>query len=200
MKKVFSALIALLIAFGACAFAEPATSGEPLEEGQMYFHGYRNTLTGYYIGVPAEWTLVGLDSTSDNLKQAYEVMGRTEVTELLAQLNENNDILFCVGGEGEQLALTYGLSDGVISDELIDQLDSFKAILSASYTGIEFKEDSGAYAINEFSEILYIGAKYKGHDISQYFIPMGAQVFVFTFTDVESDIENAVLGTFHIPS
>jgi len=198
MKKLFAFLIAVMMMVSACAFAETSSPAEPLREGEMYFHGYINPDVGYYVGVPAEWALIGLNSTPDNLDQAYEVMGFTEVTGLLGQLNSENNILFSIASTGEQMALAYGLSDGITVDRLAEEIDAFKAMLQASYTGIEFKEDSGLVSINDLTQVLYIGAKYKSHDVSQYFMPAGSNVYIFTFTDVEKEIERAVVSTFRI--
>ena len=198
MKKLLSALMAVLILVSACAFAETASPAEPLKEGEMYFHGYKNVQTGYYVGVPAEWALIGINSTADNISQAEEIMGYTEVQALLKELSAENDLLLAVAPTGEQMAVTYGLSDGVTSETLIGEIDNFKKMLSAAYTGIEFKEESGAYSVNDLTQILYIGAKYKSHDISQYLMPLGSHIFVFTFTDVDTEIEKAVLSTFGI--
>ncbi|MBQ2433277.1 MAG: hypothetical protein II266_02515, partial [Clostridia bacterium] len=173
---------------------------EPLEEGTMYFRGYINSAVGYYAGVPAEWALIGRFSTPENLSQAYEIMGFTEVTALTESISEENDILFAVSSAGEQMAITYGQSDGVTVDRLADELDAFKAMLQSSYIGIEFKEDSGLVSINDLMQAMYIGAKYKSHDVSQYFIPAGSNVYVFTFTDVEKTIEHAVISAFRVDS
>ena len=85
MKKIFSILFVLMFVLSACAFAETASPAEPLKEGEMYFHGYKNSNTGYYVGVPAEWALIGMDSTGANLDHAYEVMGYSEVNVLFAR-------------------------------------------------------------------------------------------------------------------
>lgn len=198
MKKFLALVIAVILGLSACAFAEPATIEEPLPEGAFYVHGYKNAATGYYVAVPAEWALIGLNSIPDNLEQAYEIMGFTEVRALLDQLNSENDILFCISSEGEQMVLTYGLSEGVTCDRLSEDIDDFKAMLSAAYTGIEFKEDSGLVTIAELTQVMYIGAKYRGHDVSQYFLPVGGHIFVFTFTDVEKDMEHSVISTFNL--
>ena len=166
----------------------------------MYFRGYINSAVGYYAGVPAEWALIGRFSTPENLSQAYEIMGFTEVTALTESISEENDILFAVSSAGEQMAITYGQSDGVTVDRLADELDAFKAMLQSSYIGIEFKEDSGLVSINDLMQAMYIGAKYKSHDVSQYFIPAGSNVYVFTFTDVEKTIEHAVISAFRVDS
>ncbi len=200
MKKILAALIAVLMMVSACAFAETASPEEPLQEGEMYFHGYINNVVGYYAGVPAEWALIGRHSTPDNLTQAYEVMGYTEVTALLESLTDENDVLFTIASTGEQMVLTYGQSDGITVDRLAEEIDAFKAMLGSSYTGIEFKEDSGLVSINDLMQAMYIGAKYKSHDVSQYFIPAGSNVYVFTFTDVEKSIEHAVISAFRVDS
>ena len=196
MKKFLAAIIAVMMTVSACAFAETASPAEPLKEGEMYFHGYINNAVGYYVGVPAEWALIGLNSTYENLTQAYEIMGYSDVNALVEKLTEENNILFSVASTGEQMVLTYGLSDGITVDRLAEETDAFKAMLESAYTGIEFKEDSGLVANNELTQILYIGAKYKSHNISQYFMPAGANIYVFTFTDVEKDIEHAVISSF----
>ncbi|MBQ4157479.1 MAG: hypothetical protein IJD86_05000 [Clostridia bacterium] len=198
MKRFFSILFVLMFLLSACAFAETASPAEPLKEGEMYFHGYKNSNTGYYVGVPAEWALIGMDSTGANLDHAYEVMGYSEVKALTEQLSKENDILFTVSSSGDQMVLTYGLSDGITTDRLAEDIDDFKAMLAKSCTGIEFKEDCGLITVNELTQVMYIGAKYKSHDVSQYFLAAGSNVYVFTFTDVEKDIEQAVLSTFSI--
>lgn len=198
MKKILAFLIAILMMVSACAFAETASPAEPLQEGEMYFHGYINPDIGYYVGVPAEWALIGLNSTPDNLTQAREIMGHTDVTALLENLNKENNILFSIASTGEQMVLTYGLSDGITADRLSEEIGAFKAMLQAAYTGIEFKEDSGLFSVNDLTQVLYIGAKYKSHDVSQYFLPAGSTIFIFTFTDVEKDIEKAVISSFRM--
>ncbi|MBR3928392.1 MAG: hypothetical protein IKJ65_05235 [Clostridia bacterium] len=201
MKKFLALLIAVMLMAGACAYAETATSEEPLAEGEMYFHGYINPAVGYYVGVPAEWALIGLNSTPQNLTEAYDIMGYTEVTALHESLNAaDNNILFSIAATGEQMVLTYGPSDGITVDRLAEEIDAFKAMLQSSFTGIEFKEDSGLVSINDLTQIMYIGAKYKSHDVSQYFMPAGSNMYVFTFTDVEKDIAEAVISTFRVDS
>ena len=198
MKKLIAFILSIVLIFCTCAFAETATTEEPLPEGSFYVHGYKNALTGYYVAVPAEWALIGRYSTADNLSQAYEIMGYSDVSALLNQLSEENDILFCTASTGEQMVLTYGLSDGITCDRLVENMDGFKAMLQAAYMGIEFKEDSGAVTFNELMQVMYIGAKYKGHDVSQYFLPAGDHIYVFTFTDVEKTMEQNVISTFNI--
>lgn len=198
MKKFLAALIAVIMMVSACAFAETASPAEPLKEGEMYFHGYIDNVVGYYVGVPAEWALIGRYSTPDNLTQAYEIMGFTEVTALLESLSDENDVLFSIAPTGEQMVITYGQSDGITVDRLAEEIGAFKAMLQASYTGIEFKEDSGLVSINDLMQVMYIGAKYKTHDVSQYFMPAGSSIYVFTFTDVEENIEHAVISAFRI--
>ena len=200
MKRFLAALIAVMMMVSACALAETASPAEPLEEGTMCFRGYINSAVGHYGGVAAEWALIGRFSTPESLSQAYEIMGFTEVTALTESISEENDILFAVSSAGEQMAITYGQSDGVTVDRLADELDAFKAMLQSSYIGIEFKEDSGLVSISDLMQAMYIGAKYKSHDVSQYFIPAGSNVYVFTFTDVEKTIEHAVISAFRVDS
>lgn len=198
MKKVLSFIIALMMITAACAFAETASPAEPLEEGEIYVHGYASSATGYYVAVPAEWALIGRDSHPENLSQAYDIMGYASVNDLVKQLSDENDVLFAVSADGKQMALTYGSSDGITCDRLVEEIDAFKAMLQATYPGIEFKEDSGTVTINELTQVMYIGAKYKSHDVSQYFFPMGSYIYVFTFTDVGTELEKTVLSTFTI--
>ncbi len=198
MKKFLAALIAVLMLAGACAFAETASPAEPLKEGEMYFHGYINKAVGYYIGTPVEWALIGLYATPDNLTQAYEVMGYSDAAALYESLTTENDILFATASTGEQMVLTYGQSDGITVDRLADEIGAFKAMVQDAYTGIEFKEDSGIVSLNELTQVFYIGTKYKSQDVSQYFLPAGSNVYVFTFTNVEKDIEKAVISSFRI--
>lgn len=198
MKKILAAVIAVMMLVTSCAFAETASPAEPLKEGEMYFHGYINNAVGYYVGTPAEWALIGLNATQDNLTQAYEVMGFSDVSALLDSLTEENNILFAVSATGEQMVLTYGQSDGITVDRLAEEIGAFKAMLQAAYTGIEFKEDSGIVSINELTQVFYIGTKYKSQDVSQYFVPAGSNVYVFTFTNVEKDVEKAVVSSFRV--
>ncbi len=74
MKKIIAFIMLIACLFSAYACAEDATPVEPLPEGSFYVHGYKNTLTGYYVAVPAEWALIGRDSVQGNLDQAYEIM------------------------------------------------------------------------------------------------------------------------------
>ena len=198
MKKFLSALLAVLILVSACAFAETASPEEPLEEGSILMRGYLDRTSLYYVSIPAEWAPIGIHSTQENIAQANEILGESEVQALLKELSPENNLLLCVSPTGEQLVITYGLSDGVTSDTLISQVDDFKKMLSAAYVGIEFKDDCGSYSINDYIQVLYIGAKYKGHAISQYFYPAGSNMYVFTFTDTESNIINAVLSQFRL--
>lgn len=200
MKKLVSLLLILAsVLLPVSAFAETAaTANEPLEDGQMYFHGYISEAAKYYVGVPAEWALVGASSYPEHLEQAYDILGYTEVKELHSQLNAENDILFAFSAKGEQMVLVYGESDGVTSDTLIDEMDALKRMLSAEYIGIEFESDSGKYTVNELIDILYIGAKYYGNTLYQYYMPVGANIYVFTFVNVEKQIAQAVVSTFNM--
>lgn len=200
MKK----LLSLLLIFAAVllpvsAFAETAaTSAEALEEGQMLFHGYISEAAKYYVGVPAEWALVGASSYPEHLQQAYDIMDINEVKALHAQLSAENDILFAFSEKGEQMVLVYGDSDGVTSDTMIEEVESLKRMLSAQYIGIVFDNDCGRHTVNELAEILYIGAKYNGNTIYQYYMPVGEHIYVFTFVNVEKSIAQAVVSTFNM--
>ena len=201
MRKFFAVLLALCVCLSSlCALAESnATPAEPqLSEGEILMHGYKSENAGYYVGVPAEWALVGASSLAAHLEQAYEIAGYSEVKSLHASLSAENDILFAFSASGEQMILTYGLSEGVDSDKLIDEMDSFKRILASQYTGITFTDDCGAYNYKEIYNVLYIGAKYNGNKISQYFLPGGDSIYVFTFCNVEKSIEEVVISNFNL--
>ena len=94
------------------------------------------------------------------------------------------------------MVLNYGPSDGVTSDTLIDEMDDLKRILASEYVGIVFDEESGSYTLKELIEILYIGAKYNGNEIAQYYMPVDKNIYVFTFVNVDEVYRQAVLSTF----
>lgn len=199
MKKLFCAILALILAMGACALGEAASEGEApqLAEDEILMHGYISPFAGYYIGVPSDWALIGAGSTPDNIDQAEETIDES-VSALRAGMSAENDVLIAVSPKGENLILTYGTAEGATNEDLIRSLDTFKKELSAKYTGIRFANDCGGYKLNDITEILYIGANYNGHDVRQYYLASGVTLYVFTFTGVSAEIAGVVLSTFHL--
>lgn len=199
MKKLLGILLALTMLLAACAVSETSASpAEPLPEGSMLFHGYISEAAGYYVGVPAEWALVGAFSHPENLDEACKIMDEYEVKQLHSTLSAENDILFAFSESGEQMVLVYGPSDGVTSDVLIEEAGALKRMLTAEYVGITFEDDCGSYTINDLVEVLYIGCQYNGNTIYQYYIPAGKNIYVFTFVNVEKIIAQSVISTFNL--
>lgn len=207
MKKILSFFLAFAMLLCVFCVGEEANVNEEdvtpqptapvLAEDEILMHGYLSPYMNYYVGVPAEWALIGAGSTPDNIAQAEEI-SQESVRTIIANMNKDNDVLFAVSAAGETMVLTYGDAAGATNEALIDALDEFKARLSAKYVGIKFDNDCGSYELNEFSRILYIGATYNGRNIRQYYISSGVTMYIFTFTNVTKSIADTVLSTFNL--
>ena len=197
MKRFFAILLVMCL-LCTCWAEETETETETAElgEGEILMHGYISPFANYYIGVPAEWCLIGAGSTGENLSQASEELEDVDVYGLYNQMKAGNDVLYAVSPSGEGLILTYGSSSGVGNDAIVDSLDEIKAALSEQYSGVVFDEDSGSYTYNSIYEILYIGMNYKNRNIYQYYLVTGTVMYIFTFFGTSSDIAETVLSTF----
>lgn len=199
MKRVLALVLAFCLLISCAAWAENAAEDAPAElgENEILMHGYIDPYVGYYVGVPAEWALIGAGSTLDDINQASDIIDES-VSAIIAQLTADNDILFAVSPSGENLILTYGSAAGATNADLIDSMAAFQKELSANYPGIRFTDECGSFKINDISEILLIAANYNGHDIRQYYMTSGTTMYIFTFTGVSADIAYAVLSLFHV--
>ena len=197
MKRFFACLLALsmlLACLSASAeTATPATPSEAADEG-ILMHGYLSPYAGYYIGVPAEWALIGAGSHQENLDQAYELLPDMDVDGLRKKMTAENDVLIAASKDGASLVLNYGKADGASNEDLIDSLDT------AQCPGIKFSDDCGKYEFNTLANLLYIGADYNGYEIRQYFMVAGENMYIFTFTGVTKQIAEVVLSTFRMQS
>ena len=198
MKKLLSILLAvtLLISCLSAIAEESAAPGE-LGENQILMHGYMSPYRRYYIGVPAEWALIGAGSTPENITQAYDIVD-DDISGIVSQMSADNDILFAVSAAGENLVLTYGSAEGASNDSLIDEIEAFKNVLIANYPGIKLADDCGTYSYNGVVDIMYIGANYNGHSIRQYYLASGTILYIFTFSGVSKEIAETVLSTFNV--
>lgn len=198
MKKLLAILLALMmLVSGISAFAEETATPGELGENQILMHGYLSPYCHYYIGVPAEWALIGAGSTPENINQAYEIVD-DDVSGIISQMSAENDILFAVSAAGENLVLTYGPAEGANNDHLIKEIEVFKNTLISNYPGIKLSDDCGSYTFNGVVDIMYIGANYNGHAIRQYYLASGSTLFIFTFSGVSKDMAETVLSTFNI--
>mgnify|MGYP004465631047 FL=1 len=208
MKRIFACLLALSMLL-AClsvtaetatpAEATPATPSEAAEEG-ILMHGYISPYAGYYVGVPAEWALIGAGSHQENLDQAYELLPDMDVSGLRRKMTAENDVLIAASKDGASMVLNYGKADGASNEDLIDSLDAFKKALTAQCPGIKFSDDCGKYEFNSLANLLYIGASYNGYEIRQYYMVAGENMYIFTFTGVTKQIAEVVLSTFRMQS
>ena len=206
MKKtmIWLCLILLLVCGAALAEAqqdeaaqEEAQEGEiVLGEGEILMHGYIDPVTGYYLGVPADWAILGPGSTATNLAEAVDIMEDVDVYGIFRSFGEKDSYLMCRNKDGAGVTVTYGSSDGVTNDTLIDAMEDIQAQLSASLSGLVFKEDSGKYSFKGVMDILFLDMSYKNTSIFQYYMVTGSQMYVFTFTNTPLDIAQTVLSTF----
>ncbi len=206
MKRFFACLLALLMLLASLSVsaetaATPveATKSEAADEG-ILMHGYISPYAGYYVGVPAEWALIGAGSHKENLDQAYELLPDLDVSGIRKKMTAENDVLIAASADGASLVLNYGKADGASNEDLIDSLDTFKKALTAQCPGIKFSDDCGKYEFNSLANLLYIGANYNGYEIHQYYLVAGENMYIFTFTGVTKSIAEVVLSTFQMRS
>ncbi|MCR4576913.1 MAG: hypothetical protein K5784_03280 [Clostridiales bacterium] len=197
MKKTVLIILALLLALSA-AFAEQPEQQPPqqeLGEGDILMHGYIDPVTRFYIGVPAEWSIVGPGSTAANLAQATEELESIDAYGLFKSFNESSRFLLCVSPDNKGLVVTYGASDGASNQTFIDAIDSIKAQFSTSISGLTFNEESGKYALQSSMEILYLSMTYKNTEIRQYYLVSG-DMYIFTFFGVDKILSDTIMSTF----
>lgn len=208
MKRFFACLLALSMLL-AClsASAETATPAEatpatPSEaaEGEIRMQKYLSPYAGYIVSVPVEWALIGVGSRQENLDQAYKVLPDLDVDEIRKKMTAENDVLIAASKDGASMVLNYGKADGATGENLIDSLDAFKKALTAQCPGIKFSDDCGKYELNFLTNLLYIGASYNSHEIRQYYMVAGENMYIFTFTGVTKQIAEIVLSTFWVKS
>lgn len=206
MKRFFACLLAILmllasLSVSAETVATPveATASEAVDDG-ILMHGYISPYAGYYIGVPAEWALIGAGSHQENLDQAYELLPDMDVDGIRRKMNAENDVLIAASADGANLVLNYGKAEGASNEDLIDSLDTFQKALSAQCPGIKFFDESGKYEMNSLVSLLYIAASYNGYEIRQYYMVAGENMYMFTFTGVTKQIAETVLSTFRMQS
>lgn len=203
MKKLLALLFVFILLFAAAVSEQPApeTTAENetpvVGEGEILLHGYISPFKNYYVGVPAEWAIVGAGSTDANLSDANEMLEDLNVYGFVKQLTGENDVLVCVSEDGKEgLILTYGPSSGVTNDAMIKYLPEIEAAIKAEYSGVTFKDDSGSYEFKSLAEILNINMTYKNRDLIQYYVVNGQDMYIFTFFGTPSQIAQTVLTTF----
>ena len=202
MKKTMSILLALLL-LALPVWAEEADAtgaGETpeLEEGQILMHGYIDPYVNFYLGVPAEWAILGPGSTAANLTEASEIMEDADVYGIFRSFTEDNAVLICRSADGAGVTVSYGSSDGVSNETLVGSLEEIQAELKSAYSGLSFKEDCGAYSFKSVTDILYIGMTYKNTDFYQYYLVSGEQLYIFTFFGTALELAQTVMSTFSI--
>ena len=202
MKKLISILLALLLLV-LPAWAEeenetPVDEIPELEEGQILMHGYIDPYVKFYLGVPAEWAILGPGSTAANLTEAAEIMEDADVYGIFHSFTEDNAVLICRSADGAGVTVSYGSSDGVSNETLVNDMEQIQAELKNAYSGLSFKEGCGAYSFKSVTDILYIGMTYKNTDFYQYYLVSGAQMYLFTFFGTTLETAQTVMSTFSI--
>jgi len=199
MKRILAIILAVLM-FTVCLAENSENAAEPVQlaEGEILMHGYISPYADYYIGVPAEWAIIGAGSTNENMTEASNMLENLNVYGIQKEMTKDNDVLYCISADGKGLILTYGKSEGVTNDKLVERLDEFEASIEAACPGVKFDEDSGAYTYKSVYELLHIGMNYKGRDIDQYYMITGTYLYVFTFFGTTAEIADTVLSTFYI--
>ena len=205
MKKtmIWLCMILLFVCNAGLAETEQSEAQEGeivLNEGEILMHGYIDPATGFYLGVPADWAILGPGSTATNLTEAVDIMEDVDVYGIFRSFKEGDSFLMCRNKDGAGVTVTHGASDGVTNDTLIDAMEDIQAQLSASLSGLVFKEDSGKYSFKGVMDILFLDMSYKNTNVFQYYMVTGAHMYIFTFTDTPLDIAQTVLSTFSISS
>lgn len=206
MKKFIAFLLTLTLLFSAAfseqsAPAEDVPAEEPvvLGENEILMHGYISPYNDYYIGVPAEWYILGAGSLNENLAEASEALEDVNVYSLVKQFDKENDVLVCMNADSTAgLVLTYGPSAGVTNDRMIASLGEIESAIKAACPGVTFKEESGSFEFKSVAAILMISMNYKGFDILQYYVASGSQMYIFTFFGTSRTIAETVLSTFTV--
>ena len=202
MKRFFLLFMAvclmLSVSVAEQAEEQPAEQQE-LGEGDILMHGYIDPVTRFYIGVPAEWSIVGPGSTAANLAQANEELEMVDAYGLFKSFNESSRFLICLSPENKGLVVTYGPSDGANNQTFIDAADKIKAEFTSALSGLTFSEESGKYTLQSSMEILYLSMTYKNTEIRQYYLVSG-DMYIFTFFGVDKTISDAVMSTFSFSS
>ena len=194
MKKLVCIILALLLAV-CFAFGEETTDSTDTEEEGILVHGYISPYAHYYIAVPAEWCIIGAGCTIENKAEAIATLD-DDVEALLAQMNEQNDVLICKSAKNEGLILTYGECNGVSNSDMIDSIDEIEAELAAQYNGLSFKDESGSYSYMSVADILFLSMTYKNTDIYQYYLVSGSKMYTFTFFGTDTTTAEAVMSLF----
>lgn len=199
MKKLIAMLLALaLLMCGAFAEETPEAPLQP-GENEILMHGYISPYKNYYIGVPAEWAILGAGSNEVNLTEATEMLEDVNVYAFAKQMTADNDVLLCMSEDAKAgLIVSYGPCSGVTNDRLIDSLSEIEASIKAGCPGVTFKEESGKVEFKSIAEILMISMNYKNRDILQYFVVNGSDLYLFTFFGTTRTIAETVLTTFTI--
>lgn len=199
MKKLIAILLALSLLI--CGGVSEETTDAPLQAGEneILLHGYISPYKNYYIGVPAEWAILGAGSNDVNLTEATEMLEDVNVYGFARQMTADNDVLLCMAEDAKAgLIVNYGSCSGVTNDRLIKSLDEIEAAIKAACPGITFKEESGSVEFKSVAEILLISMNYKNRDILQYYVVNGSDLYLFTFFGTSRTIAETVLTTFTI--
>lgn len=199
MKKLIAIILALTLLI--CGGVSEETTDAPLQAGEneILLHGYISPYKNYYIGVPAEWAILGAGSNDVNLTEATEMLEDVNVYGFARQMTADNDVLLCMAEEAKAgLIVNYGPCSGVTNDRLIKSLDEIEAAIKAACPGITFKEESGSVEFKSVAEILLISMNYKNRDILQYYVVNGSDLYLFTFFGTSRTIAETVLTTFTI--
>ena len=198
MKKLLALFLAFMLLF-CCALSEETAEEEPLVagEGEILLHGYISPYKDYYIGVPAEWAIMGAGSTNENLSSASEMLEDLNVYDFVRRLNAENDALVCLSEDGASgLILVYGPCEGVTNDAMVKALPEIQAAIKGAFSGVTFKDNCGAYEFKSLAEILNINMTYKGRDFIMYYVVNGTDMYIFTFFGTDSQIAQTILTTF----
>ena len=199
MKKLIAIILALTLLI--CGGVSEETTDAPLQAGEneILLHGYISPYKNYYIGVPAEWAILGAGSNDVNLTEATEMLEDVNVYGFARQMTADNDVLLCMAEEAKAgLIVNYGPCSGVTNDRLIKSLDEIEAAIKAACPGITFKEESGSVEFKSVAEILLISMNYKNRDILQYYVVNGTDLYLFTFFGTARTIAETVMTTFTI--
>ena len=198
MKKLLLLFLAVCLLLSA-SLAEQPDEQQPVQqelgEGDILMHGYIDPVTRFYIGVPAEWSIVGPGSTAANLAQATEELESVDAYGLFKSFNDSSRFLLCVSPDNKWLVVTYGASDGASNQTFIDAIDSIKSQLSGAISGLTFSDESGKYSLQSSMEILYLSMTYKNTEIRQYYLVSG-DMYIFTFFGVDKTLSDTIMSTF----
>ncbi|MCR4620759.1 MAG: hypothetical protein K5663_01615 [Clostridiales bacterium] len=197
MKRFLLAFVAVCLILSTALAEQPEeqpTEQVTLGEGEILMHGYIDPVTRFYVGVPAEWSIIGPGSTAANLNQAFEELENVDVYGLFKSFDNSSRFLLCLSPDNRGLIVTYGSTDGAGNQTLIDSLDDFKAAF-ADVSGLEITDESGKFSLQSSMDILYLSMIYKNTEIRQYYLVSG-DLYIFTFFGVDKTLSDTIMSTF----